>query len=173
MNLAEVIDFATQAHDDLGRYRVTNTILAPQHITFDAYAVSHLHWQSVRYQDTDLQKVPDNRKGVYAFTIREDSQVLPPHGYVLYIGAAGITSGRSLRDRYGDYRTPQKILKRSKIAMMIGTWHEVLQFMFAPVDHDFTTAELKELEKQLNTALLPPYSQQDLHATVRRQRRAF
>lgn len=172
MNLTDVIDFANRAYDDIGRYMVTST-LSPEKLALRGYPVSRLQWQSIEYQEADLRRVPDDRKGVYAFTVRQESKILPPHGYVLYIGATGFGPGRSLRDRYKEYRTPQKILKRPKVAMMIGTWHDVLQFMFAPLEDDFTDSDLQSLEERLNTALLPPFSQRDLEATVRRQRRAF
>ena len=60
--------------------------------------------------------------------------VLPPHEYILYIGIAGYNSQRSLRERYKDYLNAKKVIKRAKIARMIGTWHEVLRFFFAPVE---------------------------------------
>ncbi|WP_157776577.1 hypothetical protein [Nitratireductor aquibiodomus] len=56
---------------------------------------------------------------------------------------------------------------------MIGTWHQVLRFFFAPVDDAVSSADLQLLEKQLNTAFMPPFSEGDLEAETKRKRRAF
>ena len=56
---------------------------------------------------------------------------------------------------------------------MIGAWHEVLRFFFAPVDDDFSSEDLRRLEMQLNTALLPPFSKRDIDADVKMKREAF
>lgn len=47
---------------------------------------------------------------------------------------------------------------------MIGTWHKVLRFYFAPIEDDVTSDDLQVFEKQLNTALLPVFSEGDLDA---------
>ena len=120
-----------------------------------------------------LYMVPDDKRGIYAFAVCQHNDVLPPHGYVLYIGIAGRDSDRPLRDRYRDYLNGKKIMKRKKIAFMIGNWHKVLRFFYAPVDDDLSSEDLQKLERQLNTALLPPYSNRDMDADVRGKRRAF
>ena len=56
---------------------------------------------------------------------------------------------------------------------MIGTWHQVLHFFYAPVDDDVSNDELKALEIRLNTALMPPFSEGDLEAEIKQKRRAF
>ena len=56
---------------------------------------------------------------------------------------------------------------------MIGTWHEVLRFYFAPVEDDVSTEDLQEIEKQLNTALMPSFSKGDLEADAKKKRSAF
>ena len=147
--------------------------LSPDLLMADSYDFNQLPWSSVKYGEDELHKVPDNKRGVYAFAVCRQHDVLPPHGYVLYIGIAGRDSDRSLRKRYKDYLNGKKIMKRTKIAMMIGNWHQVLRFFFAPVDDDLSSEGLQKLERQLNTALLPPYSDRDMDAGVRNKRRAF
>ena len=137
------------------------------------YVVEKLTWSSIEYGEAEIQKVPDDKRGVYAFAICQPSKVLPPHGYVLYMGIAGKDSNRPLRARYKDYLNAKKIMKRTKIAFMIGNWHQVLRFFFAPVGDDVSSADLQKLERQLNTALMPPYSDRDMDADVRDKRRAF
>ena len=172
MNLDLPIDFANRASEEIGRFRIEFT-LSPSLIMANDYVVNQLSWSSIKYGEAEIQKVPDDKRGVYAFAICQPSTVLPPHGYVLYIGIAGKDSARPLRERYKDYLNGKKIMKRTKIAMMIGNWREVLRFFYAPVDDAFTTEDLQELEQQLNTALLPPYSDRDMIAEVRDMRRAF
>lgn len=172
MNLDLPIDFANRAIEEIGRFRIVFT-LSPSKIMTNDYVVNQLSWSSIKYGKAEIQEVPDDKRGVYAFAICQPSKVLPPHGYVLYSGIAGKGSSRSLRERYKDYLNNKKIMKRPKIAFMIGNWHEALRFFFAPVDDAVSTEDLQTLETQLNTALLPPYPDRDMIAEVRTMRRAF
>ena len=172
MNLDLPIDFANRATEEVGRFQIKFT-LSPSLIMSNHHVVNHLSWSSIKYGDAEIQKVPDDKRGVYAFAICQPSKVLPPHGYILYIGIAGKDSSRPLRERYKDYLNAKRIMKRKKIAFMIGNWHEVLRFFFAPVDDAVSTDDLQMIEMQLNTALLPPCSDRDMSAEVRDMRRAF
>lgn len=172
MDLESVVDFVNTAHDEVGKFMVEVT-LSPDKLLADDYCVEELAWTSVPYGDADVDTVPNDRRGVYAFAICHENDVLPPNGCVLYIGIAGRDSNRSLRERYKDYLNAKKVLKRERIARMIGTWHKILRFYFAPVDDEMTPEDLKKLEKQLNTALLPMFSEGDLEAGTKRKRRAF
>ena len=167
-----MIDFADAAANEIGKFRMA-FVLSPQQLLADHYIVSPLRWDSISYGENDLQRIPSNKRGVYAFVICQHDAVLPPHGYVLYIGIAGRNSDRSLRSRYKDYLNPRKLIKRTRIARMIGTWHQVLRFYFAPISDDVTSRELQQLEKQLNGALLPPVVEADLEADIKKKRRAF
>ena len=133
MNIDSIKDFANQAHQEIGKFRVTVT-LSPDKLMMDKYSFHDLSWESILFGETEITKVPDNKRGVYAFAVCQDSKVLPPHGYILYIGIAGKDSNRPLRERYKDYLNAGKIRKRSGIARMIGDWHQVLRFFFAPVN---------------------------------------
>ncbi len=167
-----LVDFTEKANTAIGNYRI-EMVLSPKGLKFSPFLVNKLDWQRVKYGDAEKGKVPNDKRGVYAFAVCEPSDVLPPHGHVLYIGIAGRKSNRSLRARYGDYLNPKKVAKRERIAYMIGTWHEVLHFFFAPVDDAMTSDELEELERQLNSALLPPYAEGDLEAGIKAKRKAF
>ncbi len=167
-----LIDFADEAAAEIGKFRITVT-LSSDKMMATQYIIPDLAWNSISYGTEEIDKVPDNRRGVYAFAICENNDVLPPHGYVLYIGITGRDSERSLRDRYKDYLNEKKVRKRVQITRMIGTWHQVLRFFFAPVGDEISSDDLKTLEKQLNTALMPPFSNNDLEAETRHKRRAF
>jgi hypothetical protein len=168
----DIDDFAINAVDAIGRYR-QEFILSPEQISGFDYPADALEWHSIPYGEERIGDVPDDRRGIYAFAICSQGSALPPHCYVLYIGIAGRKSDRSLRDRYRDYLNAKKILRRERIARMIGSWRSVLRFYYAPVEPEMTSEELEELERQLNGALLPPMSEGDLEATIKAQRRAF
>ena len=172
MDLSEITDFVNQANNEIGKFQVTMT-LSPTKLAFNAFNVGSLAWGSIKYGKAEIDKVPDDKRGIYAFSIHHPSQVLPPHGHILYIGIAGRASDRSLKARYKDYLNPRKVIKRERIARMIGTWHQVLRFHFAPIDDSMTSEQLEQLEKDLNTALLPPFSEGDLEAETKKKRRAF
>lgn len=172
MNIRQVIDFAREAQETVGRYNREFT-LSPQQLMNTHYIVNNLNWDSISYGRSEIGKVPDKKRGVYAFAICQNSEILPPHGYILYIGMAGRNSDRTLRERYRDYLSDSKLLKRDRVAFMIGNWYEVLRFFFAPVDDDVSSEDLKALERQLNSALMPPFAEADLDAGLKRKRRAF
>ena len=172
MNLDSLIDFANEGTAEIAKFSIPVT-LSPNKMMAGEPIVAALEWDSVRFGDEELDKVPDDRRGIYAFAVCLNSEVLPPHGYILYIGIAGRDSQRPLRDRYRDYLNERKVIKRARIARMIGTWHEVLRFFFAPVGEDISSDDLKTLELHLNTAFMPPFSEGDIDAGTKQKRRAF
>ncbi len=48
-----------------------------------------LTWDSILYGEEEIEKIPDDKRGIYAFIVCHNSNALPPHGYILYIGIAG------------------------------------------------------------------------------------
>ncbi|WP_145305604.1 hypothetical protein [Gimesia fumaroli] len=172
MDLDEIIDFANEATEEVGKYFL-NISVPPMKLMSDHYQLKSLKWESICYGDEELDKVPNDQRGIYAFSICHENDVLPPHGYILYIGIAGKGSNRSLRTRYKDYLNVKKVKKRARIARMIGHWHQVLRFYFAPIGNEVTSEDLELLEKQLNTAFMPPFSEGDLDAEIKMKRRAF
>jgi len=167
------VDFVNQAQDEIGKFKF-DVILSPDKLQRNDYILDVLNWDSILYDDADeLEKVPNDKRGLYAFAICHPSEVLPPHGYILYIGIAGRNSDRPLRARYKDYLNATKVKKRARIARMIGTWNEVLRFYFAPIEDDVSTEDLQEIERQLNTALMPTFSEGDLEADVKKKRSMY
>ena len=172
LDLARLNAFVDPAAETFAKHKL-DFVLSPQ-LLQARFTLPNLTWQAIRFGDeAALSDVPDDRRGVYAFVLQQESRVLPPHAYVLYIGLAGRSPKRSLRDRYREYLRASQLIRRARIARMIATWHDVLSFHFAPVEEDVTTEQLLRLERQLNSALVPPFSEQDLDAEIKRQRRAF
>ena len=172
MNLDSLTDFANKATAEIPKFRFDVT-LSPARMMDTVRTIPNLTWDSVSYGEEERDKVPADKQGLYAFAICLNNAGLPPHGYILYIGIAGQDSDRSLRVRYSDYFSESKVMKRARIARMIGTWHQILRFYFAPVDDDMSSEDLKELEQKLNTALMPPFSVGDLEAETKQMQRAF
>lgn len=173
MDLSKLVDLVRDAEEKVGRYRVDRIFLSPEQMKSTAYCVSSLAWQAVAYNATDLTPIPDDRRGIYAFVVREHNAFLPPHGYVMYIGIAGRDSERSLRERFADYHNHSKVAKRMRVARMIALWKDVLWFYFTPVDDEMSSTDLESLEKQLNAALMPPVTEGDIEATIKNARKAF
>ena len=170
--LSEIDDMANQLYEEIGKYRLTFT-LSPQHLLGVDQVMASLEWQSIKYGWNEIEQIPADKRGLYAFVAQHQNSVLPSHGYVMYIGVAGKKSNRSLRDRYRDYLYPGMIRRRIHIVRMIGTWHPILRFFYAPVGDEISSQDLLTIERQLNTALMPPFSIQDLDGSVREMRRAF
>ena len=172
MNLDDIQDLAAKDNDEVNRY-IVNFTLVPERLIEYADSSTVLTWSSIKYGPDEIAQVPNDKRGLYAFAICLPSESLPSHGYILYVGMAGRDSTRSLRERYRDYLNPSKIAKRHTIIRMIGNWRSVLRFFYAPVEDDVSSDDLKQMERQLNTAFMPPFSPNDLEAGVGARRRAF
>ena len=148
-------------------------VLDPDRLITIASTLPSLDWKSIAYGPEELGNIPDDCGGIYAFAIQHVGSGLTPHCYILYIGIAGKNSTRSLRDRYRDYLTPSKVRKRLHIARMIFFWQPILRFYFAPVSRAVSSTTLQDIERQLNSALTPPFSINDIDGEIRETRRAF
>ena len=171
-DLAPIRNRVDLALEQIGKFKVEFT-LNPEFMATASYCVGALSWSSVRYGLDELNKVPNDTRGVYAFVVSHCGPVLPQHGYVVYVGIAGQRSERSLYDRYRDYLNTKKILKRDNITKMIGTWSDVLYFVYAPVPDTLSSDDLIALEVEIASALLPPFSKRDLKASIKQMQRMF
>lgn len=174
VRFGQLADFASKTNQEVGNFRLA-FILSPDKIRRDDYNLEELNWDSISFgEDSEIEKIPDDKRGIYALAICYPSRVLPPHGFIIYVGIAGRRSDRPLRERYKDYFNEKRIQKeRPHLAYAIGTWQDVLRFYFAPINDDFSSEDLERLEEQINTSLLPPYSRGDLEADTKQKRKAF
>lgn len=164
-------DFVNASAEQL-RYQFPVTLHTGR-LTAADFELEPLAWDSIPYGAGEIHRVPNDKRGVYAFAINCPSGVLPPHSYILYIGIAGRNSRRSLRARYRDYLNRRSLLKRERVARMVVCWGPILRFFFAPVEETVTSDDLKNIEQKLNTALMPPLSIGDLDAETKQMKRAF
>ena len=171
-NWDEIDDFNYQVNREIASYELRDVILNPDHLLAEDFVIQNLNWNAIKFGPEEIHQVPNDKRGVYGFAVRVDSAVLPPHGYILYIGMAGRNSDRPLRERCQDYLYPKKVLKRRRIKRAMN-WRRVLQLIFAPVDDTVTTEDIEILESQLNTALISPFAEQDMDADLREKRAAW
>ena len=170
--LEKLHDFANEVRELRG-YEF-NAILIPSKMKQE-FEIDKLDWDSIQFGiKTEIERIPNDRRGIYAFTIQIESEALPPHAYIVYIGIAGKQSEVSLRKRYRQYLSESYLIKeRPKLADAFGNWREVIRFYFAPVEEDFTSDQLETLEEQINEALVPPCSVGDFEADMRKKLKAL
>jgi hypothetical protein len=166
--MTDIVDFAAHStrQKDFGYYCQTFT-LHPKQLGSLKLPVD-LKWNRIRFAKENADQVLE-QPGVYAFVISHDDPGLPSHGYVLYIGQTkGKKTTRSLRVRMKEYFREQERPKRPRIYEMLNKWKGFLFFYFAAVDP--AVVNLLDVEAQLNDAMIPPYSQQDFSAEIRKRK---
>lgn len=105
--------------------------------------------------------------GVYCFHVGHDLECLPVFGVSLYGG-----STQSLRNRFIDYFHEKNSTRgRIWVKKFLHVFDGELNFAWSEVD--IIKSDIKILEKQLNDALMPPYSIKDFSADVRAGRNAW
>jgi hypothetical protein len=124
-------------------------------------------WAKVPFRRTTKPPVPQER-GIYAFVLEPGGNPLPPHGYLMYIGS----TDNFLR-RFREYLREVKRPKRPKIHILLNRYINTsyLYFTFAPVLDK--NVNVKNLERELNDCLVPPYVELDFSAAVRPAVKAF
>ena len=172
LDLTELADENDAALAAIKKYEL-RFILNTQKISDLDGSENPLTWNSIGFGKQEINKVPDDREGVYAFVVSHLRNFLPPHGYIMYIGLSGKNSFRSLRDRYSDYFKQSELQRRPRIKRMIVQWHPLLRFHFAPVAKNLPRTELKALEERLITAFLPPCCKGEIAADTRKMMAAF
>ena len=124
-----------------------------------------LQWHQKPFKRENAAGIAE-QPGVYAFAIAHGQVGLPPHNYILYIGQVGAKPGsmRTLRARFKDYFREKSRVKRLPVWYFLNIWETCLVFHFASVDPN--TVNLLDIEKQLNDAMIPPFSQNDFSPKI-------
>jgi len=157
------IDFVTvkpaiqarkQLTEDLKKYNVSSIVLSPTR--WASYTdPTPLTWQKVKFDQQELNNVPDNEFGIYTFIVDAGVASHPHCSYLLYLGKA---EGQSLRSRIGQYfYEPNNPKGRGPIQDMIHDWHSNLYVCFAPVND---VSKIDGLENAMLEAFVPPMNQQ-------------
>ena len=83
----------------------------------DDHAVATLAWDSISYGEQELERVPADKRGIYAFAVCRNSDVFSaPRVCPLHRDCGVRDSIRSLRDRYRDYLNDRKVMKRAPVS---------------------------------------------------------
>ena len=169
MRTAPYIDFASfSAEQQKFEYYDQKFTLHPDRLSSLKLPVT-LRWNQTKFQENNVNAVTEE-PGVYAFAVANDAPGLPPHGYILYIGQTkGKTRVKTLRDRMKEYFQERRRPKRVGVWLFLNKWKGSLFFLFAPVDPK--RFDLLDIERQLNDAVVPPYSQQDFSPRIRKMQR--
>ena len=126
-----------------------------------------LQWHQKPFREKNAGEIAE-QPGVYAFAIAHGQVGLPPHGYILYIGQVGAKRGapRTLRARFKEYFREKSSGKRPKVSYFLNTWDTCLVFHFASLNPN--AVNILDVEKRLNDAIIPPFSQADFSPRIRR-----
>jgi hypothetical protein len=154
------------AVEDLSAHLISRMLLSPTLWSRYQVTATQLRWRKTTFDRANIRRVPA-RRGVYALLIRNRTRrsSWPRHGYIMYVGIAGRDPGsRTLRDRFGEYLTPSGVARRPKVARLVRTWGDHLDFNYAVVA---PRVNLKTLETQLLGAIVPPCNRADLPAEIR------
>ena len=133
-------------------------------------AVPPLNWTPVKFEQSSLQNIPENR-GIYMFVIQFQDHALVPtrlpmHGYIMYGGITGKEADTgTLKSRFENYLREQKRAKRMQIYSMLNKWKDNLYFYYSIVAPNI---DLGALEIALNDSVIPPLVTNDFSAEVRK-----
>lgn len=141
--------------DGLTNYKKT-FILSP--IQWQKLGIPKVKWKSVKFSTANKTHIPKVR-GIYTFIIKHDSDLLPPHGYIAYVGLTGDKKERTLHQRYGDYLRDQKRPKRINIHTLLNKWKDDIYFYFAEIPDK--KISLSDIETNLLDSIIPPYNRKD------------
>jgi hypothetical protein len=125
-----------------------------------------LDWQVVPFARGGAVAVPES-PGLYCFIVGNGMSGLPQVLFPLYAGET-----ENLRTRYKNYLTERNAARgRRQIRKFLTVFWGEAEFCFA--QHSGSKPQLRQIERALNDALLPPYSQRDFSAEVKASRNAW
>ena len=125
-----------------------------------------LNWQSRPFIRNGSATIPAE-PGFYCFVVANAAPSLPAVFFPLYAGET-----ENLNRRYSDYLREKSSLRgRLQVRKFLNIFSNEVAFAFAPYASDTPTR--RSVEKELNDALMPPYSQKDFSANVKRKKAAW
>ena len=81
------VDIINTAYMEIAKYKF-EVCIPPQKIIKADYVLNSLSWSLISYgNDDELVKIPNDKRGIYAFVIYWPTTILPHHGYVFAIYA--------------------------------------------------------------------------------------
>jgi len=151
--------------DDIESRRRLSCVPYPSRWTTFADAFD-LSWSAIPFRRGGGSTLPAEA-GFYCFFVGQARPQLPLILFPLYAGETG-----NLRQRYGQYVREKDSRKgRYHVRRFLKAFAGEAAFAFALFDGEEQAR--KAIEKQLNNALMPPYSQNDYTADVGARKRAW
>ena len=114
-----------------------------------------LSWSVVKFNISEVDKIPDDQQGVYTFVVKPGIANHPEYAVLLYVGQ----TKRTFRERFMEYlREPKKAKPRIRIKEMIDLWgSNNLWFCYAEIKNKTL---IDKMEEQLIMAYVPPMNDQ-------------
>ena len=106
-------------------------------------------------------------------TIRASNPDFPTNSYLFYIGQVGASGSppRTFPRRFQEYLDEYRVVTRPRVARFLHNYQGVIDFYYCELDH--LKVDIKMLESELITALLPAANVSDIHPDISPARRAF
>lgn len=148
---------------ELKDFRLCRMVLSPPQWQLCKLPVS-LAWRAVRFQRANVNRVPNNAKGIYTFVVKPGIANHPSCAYLMYVGKA---EKQMLRGRFSQYfaeKDEGEASRRPHVTEMLLKWDKFLWFYYAEISD---ATKIKRVEDELLTAYLPP-SNRTFPSTVRR-----
>ncbi len=121
-----------------------------------------LTWSKCKFIDSEADNIPQ-QPGLYTFIIQPCIANHPLNSYIMYIGM----TSRTLRQRFKEYHSEmRRETGRPKIVRMLTKYPNNTYFCYTIVRE--SSSELKDKEKALMAAWIPPCNLPRLPARVRR-----
>jgi hypothetical protein len=147
---------AEQGHD---RLRIVRTAIYPTRWS-DFCGKYGFSWNGVPFTEANRSSIP-KKSGIYCFHVGHEFPELPIVGLALYGGETV-----DLHRRYGEYMKERDDPSgRAGVRIFLNVFADEVVFRWAEVDA--TKVELRAIERDLNDALMPPYSHRDFTAEVK------
>ena len=124
-------------------------------------------WHHTPFVPEEVSKISDG-PGVYCFHVGHGLACLPPLGLSLYGGISEV----SLRRRCMRYFSEKNAKDgRLSVRRFLHVFEGELTLVWSEID--MTMFDIKQLEKDFNDAMMPPYSRRDFSAELRDARGAW
>ncbi len=144
---------------------------------FDPLDLDFQNWTTIKYLNEDgsdfsneINEIPNNRGGLYLFTIKCDI-INSLTIYPVYIGRAQFTENQNLRKRCREYFTKYlRTDERPLITKMLKYWGKELYLSFIEIEENI---EIVDLEKKIINSLLLPFNSEIPDIEIRQAVSAF
>ena len=145
-------DLIEETRSKLKKYELGKIILSVDRWSKYKNKVQYLSWDTVKFNLSEIENVPDNQQGIYSFVVKPDIANHPECAFLVYVG---MTERQNFRQRFIQYIDEYKNKKgRIKIKRMINLWGKNnLWFCYAKIDDPEL---IKQTEDYLIDAYIPP-----------------